>query len=129
MDNEIKNTVINYLCLKKECMDRGFENKLDVFDLFMNEVIELNEIVKDVNISIANKLESDLTDNQIVEESINFHEEILLNEIVDVLLTASRLIQEFELEEPLSEMIEYKFERQVGRELNRFKNNKNELLK
>lgn len=120
MENEIKNTVINYLCLKKECMDMGFENKLDVFDLFMNEVTELEDIVQDVNISIANLLETDLTNNQVSEKAINFHEELLLNEIADVLLTGVRLIQEFELEEPFSEMLQYKYERQVGRELARF---------
>lgn len=126
MYNVIKNTVLNYLCLKKECIDNGFENKLDVFDLFMNEVMELNESVKDINISIANKLDTDLTDNQIAKETINFHEEQLLNEMADVLLTASRLIQEFELEEPFVEMLQFKYERQVGRELKRFKNNDNE---
>ena len=121
MDNEIKNIVLNYLCLKKECMDIGFENKIDVFDLFMNELIELNEVVKDMNISIANVLDTDLTDNQIAKEAISFHEENLLNELADVLLTGARIIQEFELEETFAEMLQYKYERQVGREIARLK--------
>ena len=63
------------------------------------------------------------------ENEMNFEEEELLNEIADVLFTTARLIKEFKLEEPLIEMMEYKYHRQLVRELKRFKNNKNELLK
>lgn len=119
----IVKTVNNYLCLKKDCIDLGFENKLDVFDLFMNEVMELDEVVKNINISIANILDMDLTDDQVAEEVITFHEENLLNELADVLLTGARIIQEFNLEEPFAEMVQYKYERQVSRELARFNEN------
>lgn len=129
MDNNIKNTVLNYLCLKKECMDRGFEDKLDVFDLFYSEIHELTDIVHDINGLVSTGLQKNITKNQNIVNAINFYEELLLNELADVLLTASRLIQEFELEEPFAEMLEYKYERQVYREVKRYKIVKNELLK
>ena len=40
----IVKTVYDYLCLKKECMDRGFEDLFDVIDIFVIEVIELKEV-------------------------------------------------------------------------------------
>lgn len=133
MDNNIKNiikNVMNYLDLKRECIEKQYENLYDVVDLFASEVVELKNVVIDLCSFIdAGKRQTNLTDNQITLEVIKHEEENLVNELADVLLTASRLIQEFELEEPLAEMIEYKYERQKSRELNRFKNVKNELLK
>lgn len=133
MDNNIKNiikNVMNYLELKKECIEKQYENLYDVVDLFASEVIELKNVAIDLCSFIdAGKRQTNLTENQISLEVIKHEEENLVNEIADVLLTSVRLIYEFNLQEALSEMIEYKYERQVGRELNRFKNNKNELLK
>lgn len=124
MDIEIKNIVNNYLCLKKECMDRGIEDLYDVITIYMNEVSELN----DINFHIEMSVDED-ANNTNCKNIISFFEEKLLDEIADVLLTASRLIQEFELEEAFTEMLQYKYERQVGRELKRFKINGNEEVK
>ena len=127
MDNNIKNiikNVNNYLTLKKECMDKKLESLYDVITIFRGEVQEL----EDVCYNIEMKIDVPGSDNN-CKEVIGFYEEPLLNEIVDVILTTARLIHDFNLQEALSEMIEYKYERQKSRELNRFKNNKNELLK
>lgn len=121
MNNEIKNTVLNYLCLKKECKDRGFEDLYDVIDIFICEVIELNDICY-----YLEKALGDREDNMNCKVVTSCYEEFLLNEMADVLLTASRLIQEFGMEEAFTEMLQYKYERQVGREIKRFKNNGNE---
>ena len=121
---EIINNVNNYLTLKKECMDRKLESLYDVITIFRGEVQELEDVCYNIEI----KIDVPESDNN-CKEVVGFYEENLVNELADVLLTASRLIYEFNLQEALSEMIEYKYERQVGRELNRFKNVKNELLK
>ena len=132
MDNNIKNiikNVMNYLELKKECIDKQYENLYDVITLFINEVYELNDIICSLEKSL-NKFDlAELIENKCSKSIINTYEEYLVNEITDVLLTSARLIYEFNLQEPLSEMIEYKYERQKSRELKRFKNVKNELLK
>ena len=127
MDNNIKNiikNVMNYLDLKRECIEKQYENLYDVVDLFASEVVELKNVVIDLCSFIdLGKRQTNLTDNQITLEVIKHEEENLVNEIADVLLTSARLIYEFNLQEALSEMIQYKYERQVGRELKRFKNN------
>lgn len=117
MNNEIKNIINNYLDLKKECMDRKLESLYDVITIFRGEVQEL----EDVCYNIEMKIDAPESDNN-CKEVIGFYEETLLNEIADVILTTARLIHEFNLQEALNEMIEYKYERQVGRELKRFKN-------
>ena len=124
MDNKIKNIINNYLTLKKECMDMKLESLYDVITIFRGEVQEL----EDVCYNIEMKIDVPESDNK-CKEVIGFYEEPLLNEITDVILTSARLIQEFNLQEALSEMIEYKYERQKSRELKRFKNVENELLK
>lgn len=133
MDNNIKNiikNVINYLDLKRECIDNHYENLCDVIRIFSQEVGELNEVTNDLCAFIdIGKQQTKFTENQIAKEIINTYEEHLVNELADVILTSARLIYEFNLQEALSEMIEYKYERQVGRELKRIKNVKNELLK
>ena len=133
MDNNIKNiikNVMNYLDLKRECLEKQYENLYDVVDLFTSEVIELKDVAIDlIDIMDAGKQQTNLTDNQIALEVIKHEEENLVNELADVILTSVRLIHEFNLQEALSEMIEYKYERQVGRGLKRIKNVKNELLK
>ena len=138
--NEIINFINCYLKLKEDYKEYNKENLYDVFNIFANEVYELDEIVSQIDYMIKVPVgnytpQSDITVNvinmneeQLLNE-ININEEQLLNEIADVLLTTARLIKEFNLEEPLTEMIEYKYERQLVRELKRFKNNKNELLK
>ena len=132
MDNNIKNiikNVMNYLELKKECIDKQYENLYDVITLFINEVYELNDIICSLEKSL-NKFDlTELIENKCSKSIINTYEEYLVNEITDVLLTSARLIYEFNLQEPLSEMIEYKYERQKSRELKSFKNVKNELFK
>lgn len=114
----IVKTVYNYLCLKKECMDRGYEDLFDVIDIFTTEVIELKEVCYCIDEAIGNQ-----QNNMTCKTVISCYEEFLLNELADVLLTASRLISEFGLEEPFAEMVEYKYERQVYRELARYKEN------
>lgn len=128
--DDIINNLFKYLELKKECIEKQYENLYDVVDLFASEVIELKNVVIDLCSFIdAGKRQTNLNDNKISLEVIKHEEENLVNEIADVLLTSVRLIYEFNLQEALSEMIEYKYERQVGRELKRIKNVKNELLK
>ena len=126
---EIINNVNNYLELKKECIDKQYENLYDVITLFINEVYELNDIICSLEKSL-NKFDiTELIENKCSKSIINTYEEYLVNEIADVILTSARLIYEFNLQEALSEMIEYKYERQKSRELKRFKNVENELLK
>ena len=121
---DIINNLFKYLELKKECVEKQYENLYDVVDLFVSEVVELKNVAIDLCSFIdAGKRQTNLTDNQISLEVIKHEEENLVNEIADVLLTSARLIYEFNLQEALSEMIEYKYERQVGRELKRFKSN------
>lgn len=114
---EIINNVNNYLTLKKECMDRKLESLYDVITIFRGEVQELEDVCYNIEI----KIDVPESDNN-CKDVIGCYEEDLLNEIADVILTSARLISEFNLQEALSEMIEYKYERQVGRELNRFNN-------
>ena len=124
----IKN-VMNYLDLKRECTEKHYETLCDVIYIFNNELVELTEVTNHMNIYM-NELNLEKCDENIIGKTvIDCYEENLVNEIADVLLTSARLIYEFNLQEALSEMIEYKYERQKSRELNRFKNNKNELLK
>ena len=119
--NNIKNIidlVYNYLDLKKQCIYAGYENLFDVIDIFTTEVIELKEVCYCIDEAIGNQ-----QNNMTCKTVISCYEEFLLNELADVLLTASRLISEFGLEEPFAEMVEYKYERQVYRELARYKEN------
>ena len=119
----------DYIKLKDDYKEYNKENLYNVFTIFMDEVFELNDIICTIENKLDKMCSQGYPDDKIVKEIIEEEEENILNEIADVLLTGSRLIQEFGLKEALSEMIEYKYERQVGRELNRFKNVKNELLK
>ncbi len=130
MVNEIKNLVLNYLCLKKECVDRGFEGLYDVLQIFINEVYEMNEVCTGLEKIINDGEEkNNYSEDEVCKEVISFYEEFIVNELADLLLTSSRLIQQFELEEPFAEMLQYKYERQKSRELKRIKNVENELLK
>ena len=121
--NEIINFINCYLKLKDDYKEFNKENLYDVFTIFANEVFELDYIVSKMDYKINMSIEGFTPPVNITVNEMNFEEEELLNEIADVLLTTARLIKTFKLEEALNEMIEYKYERQVGRELKRFKNN------
>lgn len=114
-----------YLAMKEHFKEYNKENLFDVYYIFENEVGELNDIISIITTKIDKMVlrgyeEEESTVTMVIEE-----EENLVNEIADVLLTTARLIKEFKLEEPLTEMMEYKYHRQMVRE----ENNKNERLK
>ena len=127
--NEIWNFITCYLKLKDDYKEYHKENLYDVFNLFQAELFELCDVVYDVDKKIDKICLQGYTDGNEIMEIIEENEENLVNEIADVLLTTARLIKTFNLEEPLSEMMEYKYHRQLVRELKRIKNVKNELLK
>lgn len=114
----------DYIKLKEDYKEYNKENLYDVFEIFSNELFELSEIAYKIDKDLDNiiRYEFRCIDDNDVKETINESEEKLINEIADVLLTTARLIKTFNLEEPLIEMMEYKYERQVGRELKRIKN-------
>lgn len=123
--NEIINFINCYLKLKDDYKEYNKENLYDVFTIFSNEVFELGDIVSALDFKINTLINEDiLLNNPIYPTAIVMedYEGYLLNEIADVLLTTARLIKEFKLEEPLTEMMEYKYHRQLVRE----ENNKNE---
>ena len=114
-----------YLAMKVHFKEYNKENLFDVYYIFENEVGELNDIISVITTKI-NKMvlrgyeEEESTVAMVLEE-----EENLVNEIADVIFTCARLIKEFKLEEPLIEMMAFKYHRQLIRE----ENNKNEGLK
>ena len=120
---DIINNLFKYLELKRECIEKQYENLYDVITIFINEIFELNDIACIIENVIDKNYKTLLNiDDEKAKEIINTYEENLVNEIADVLLTTARLIHEFNLQEALSEMIEYKYERQKSRELKRFNN-------
>ena len=123
--NEIMCFIDCYLKLKDDYKEYNKENIFNVFNIFTDEVYELKNIVSEIDgdnfISI---IDGDSPVNSIISK-INIYEEELLNEIADVLFTTARLIKEFNLQEPLIEMMEYKYHRQLIRE----EKKKNEGLK
>ena len=123
--NEIMCFIDCYLKLKEDFKEYNKENLFDVYYLFENEVAELNEIVRLITNKIHKMVLKEYKEEEIVVETILEDEENLVNEIVDVIFTCTRLIKEFNLQEPLIEMMEYKYHRQLIREVN----NKNEGLK
>lgn len=128
MDNIIY-YIKEYLGMKEHYKEYNKEDLFDIFSIFESEVFELKDIVCDISSKINKLIIHDFPEVYSTKKLINMKEEELLNEIADVLLTTARLIKEFKLEEPLTEMMEYKYHRQLVRELNMFKNAKNELLK
>lgn len=125
MSNECKiimSLLEDYIKLKEDYKEYYKEDLFDIFSIFESEVFELYDIVSKIDYKINRGIDDDIppVDSTIAELII--YEEELLNEIADVLLTTARLIKTFNLEEPLIEMIEYKYERQKSRELKRFKN-------
>lgn len=114
--NEIFNFINCYLKLKDDYKEYNKENLYDVFTIFANEVFEIDDIVSKIDYKIDRAINGGIppVDSTIIE--LNLFEEELLNEIADVLLTTARLIKEFKLEEPLAEMMEYKYHRQLVRE-------------
>ena len=123
--NEIMCFIDCYLKLKEDFKEYNKENLFDVYYLFENEVAELNEIVRLITNKIHKMVLKEYKEEEIVVETILEDEENLVNEIVDVIFTCTRLIKEFNLQEPLIEMMEYKYHRQLIREVNK----KNEGLK
>ena len=117
--NEIINFINCYLKLKDDYKEYNKENLYDVFTIFANEVFELDDIVSSLDYYINSLIEEGNAPVSTTIAKINILEENLLNEIADVLFTTVRLIKEFKLEEPLSEMMEYKYHRQLVREENK----------
>ena len=118
MDNIIY-YIKEYLGMKEHYKEYNKENLYDVFNIFVNEVFELNDIVSEIDYKIISVIEENIIPTDTIKPTkyiMEQREEELLNEIADVLLTTARLIKEFKLEEPLAEMIEYKYHRQVIRE-------------
>ena len=120
--NEIFGLIQCYLKLKDDYKEYNKENLYDVFAIFANEVFEIDDIVSKIDYKINREIDGHIPSVDSTIAELIFYEEELLNEIADVLLTTARLIKEFKLEEPLSEMMEYKYHRQLVRELKRFKN-------
>lgn len=128
MSNECKiimSLLEDYIKLKEHYKEYNKEDLFDIFSIFESEVFELNDIVCDISSKINKLIIHDFPEVYSTKKLINMKEEELLNEIADVLLTTARLIKEFKLVEPLTEMIEYKYHRQLTRE----EKIKNELLK
>ena len=123
--NEIVILINCYLNLKYDYKEYNKENLYDVFTIFFDEVFELTDIVNEIDYKINIKSEEGYSYISNTVNMIFNKEEELLNEIADVLLTTARLIKEFKLEEPLTEMLEYKLHRQITRE----EKLKNERLK
>ena len=124
MDNIIY-YIKEYLGMKEQYKEYNKENLYDIFTLFSNEVFELNDIVSEMDFKIISVIEENIIPIDTIKPTKDImkqREEHLLNEIADVLLTTARLIKEFKLEEPLIEMMEYKYHRQLVRELKRFNN-------
>lgn len=119
--NEIMNLINNYLKLKDDYKKFNKENLSDVFFIFANEVYELYDVVSAMDYKIDSLIEEYDSPNKLTKHIVLDYEECLLNEIADVLLTTARIIKEFNLTEPLIEMIGYKYFRQCNRE----ENNKN----
>ena len=105
-----------YLAMKEHYKEYNEENLYNVFTIFANEVFELCDTVSDMDFKINSVIEEGFLPLHATLSKVNEGEEFLLNEIADVLLTTARLIKEFKLEEPLIEMLEYKFHRQLTRE-------------
>lgn len=119
MSNECKiimSLLEDYIKLKEDYKECNKENLFDIFSIFESEVFELNDIVCDISSKINKLMMHDFPEVYSTKKLINMKEEELLNEIADVLLTTARLIKEFNLEEPLIEMIGYKYYRQAIRE-------------
>lgn len=121
MDN-INNLIKEYIGIKEYFKDYHKENLFDVFTIFADEVYELYDVVGDIEYKTESMIEKGFSPIPIIDNIINDNEEKLLNEIADVLLTTARLIKEFKLEEPLEEMMSFKYHRQLLRE----EKNKNE---
>lgn len=119
MSNECKiimTLLEDYIKLKDDYKEYNKENLYDVFNLFQAELFELCDFVYDVDKKIDKICLQAYTDGNEIMGIIEENEENLVNEIADVLLTTARLIKTFKLEEPLIEMIGYKYYRQAIRE-------------
>lgn len=119
---EIMNIIKRYLTLKEDYKDYHKENLKDVFFIFANEVYELYDVVSAMDYKIDSLIEEYDLPNKFTKHIVLDYEECLLDEVADVIFTTARLIKELNLEEPLIEMLEYKYHRQLIRE----EKNKNE---
>lgn len=106
----------NYLELKRLAVEKGYENIVDVVKICSGEVTELLNIVKDMEIFVSLLERTNVEEKRIHEETSYIYEERLLDEIADVLLTTIRLVDVLNLYEPLNEMLEFKYNRQVERD-------------
>lgn len=119
MSNECKiimSLLEDYIKLKYDYKEYNKEDLFDIFSIFESEVFELKDIVCDISSKINKLIIHDFPEVYSTKKLINMKEEELLNEIADVLLTTARLIKTFNLEDPLIEMIGYKYYRQFIRE-------------
>ena len=119
MSNECKiimSLLEDYIKLKDDYKEYNKENLFDVFVIFNNEINELADISSFINLEINSMKNEGYSYISSTKKKITEQEEELLNEIADVLLTTARLIKTFNLEEPLIEMIGYKYYRQAIRE-------------
>lgn len=119
---EIRDIIKSYLTLKEDYKDYHKENLNDVFFIFANEVYELYDVVSAMDYKIDSLIEEYDLPNKFTKHIVLDYEECLLDEVADVIFTTARLIKELNLEEPLIEMLEYKYHRQLIRE----EKNKNE---
>ena len=119
MSNECKiimSLLEDYIKLKDDYKEYNKENLFNVFVIFNNEINELADISSFINLEINSMKNEGYSYISSTKKKITEQEEELLNEIADVLLTTARLIKTFNLEEPLIEMIGYKYYRQAIRE-------------
>ena len=114
-----------YVAMKNHYKEYNKENLFDVYYIFENEVAELNDIINIITTKINRMVLRGYEEEESSIAMVLEEEENLVNEIADVIFTTARLIKEFKLEEPLIEMMAYKYHRQLIRE----ENNKNERLK
>lgn len=114
--NEIMCLIDCYLKLKDDYKEYHKEKLHEVFFIFAYEVRELNDEVDYILNTIYRKSMQGHKELEVIGGILEDQEENLVNEIADVIFTCSRLIKEFNLQEPLIEMMEYKYHRQCIRE-------------
>ena len=122
---EIWSIIADYLKLKENYKEYNKENLFDVYCIFENEVAELNEIINIITTKMDRMVLRGYEEEESSIAMVLEEEENMVNEIADVIFTVARLVKEFKLEEPLIEMMEYKYHRQCIRE----EKKKNEGLK
>lgn len=107
-----------YVAMKEHYKEYNKENLFDVYYIFENEVGELNDIISIITTKMDKMVLRGYEEEESTVAMVLEEEENLVNEIADVIFTTARLIKEFKLEEPLIEMMEFKYHRQCIREEN-----------